>query len=89
MSWSLLCLILCRIFQLLVLLGRGDYAKELEILVLRHQVSVLRRQVNRVGADNDVTAADLVFAVVRGVHKVSLSLPLTWSLGQGPGKVVK
>jgi hypothetical protein len=47
MSWSLLYLILCRIFQFLVLLGRGDYAKEIEILALRHQVSVLRRQVNR------------------------------------------
>ena len=47
MSWSLLYLILCRIFQLLVLLGRGDYAKEIEILALRHQVAVRRRQVNR------------------------------------------
>jgi hypothetical protein len=34
----LLYLILCRIFQLLVLLGRGDRAKEIEILALRHQV---------------------------------------------------
>ena len=47
MFWSLLYLVLCRIFQLLVLLGRGDRAKEIEILALRHQVAVLRRQVNR------------------------------------------
>ena len=47
MFWSLLYLVLCRIFQLLVLLGRGDHAKEIEILALRHQVAVLRRQVNR------------------------------------------
>ena len=47
MIWSLLYLVLCRIFQLLVMLGRGDRAKEIEILALRHQVAVLRRQVNR------------------------------------------
>jgi len=45
--WFLLYLVLCRIFQLLVLLGRGDRAKEIEILALRHQVAVLRRPVNR------------------------------------------
>ncbi|WP_214105218.1 hypothetical protein [Acrocarpospora catenulata] len=47
MSWSSLYLILGRIFQLLVLLGRDDRAKTAEIVVLRHQVAVLRRQVNR------------------------------------------
>jgi putative transposase len=45
--WSLLYLVLRRIFQLIVLLGRGERAKEIEILALRHQVAVLRRQVNR------------------------------------------
>jgi hypothetical protein len=34
-------------FQFLVLLGRGHRAKEIEILALRHQGAVLRRQVNR------------------------------------------
>ena len=47
MFWSLLYLVLRRIFQLIVLLGRGERAKEIEILALRHQVAVLRRQVNR------------------------------------------
>ncbi|GAA0980627.1 hypothetical protein GCM10009555_047450 [Acrocarpospora macrocephala] len=47
MFWSSLYLILGRVFQLLVLLGRGDRAKAAEIVVLRHQVAVLRRQVNR------------------------------------------
>ena len=37
----------CRSIQLLALLGRGDASKDLEILVLRHQLSVLRRQVPR------------------------------------------
>jgi putative transposase len=40
-------LTLCRSIQLLVLLARGEAAKDLEILVLRHQLAVLRRQVTR------------------------------------------
>jgi hypothetical protein len=37
-------LTLCRSMQLLALLARRDAAKELEILVLRHQLAVLHRQ---------------------------------------------
>jgi putative transposase len=40
-------LTLCRSIQLLVLLARSDAAKDLEILVLRHQLVVLRRQIAR------------------------------------------
>ena len=40
-------LTLCRSVQLLVLLARGGAAKDLEILVLRHQLTVLRRQTPR------------------------------------------
>jgi putative transposase len=40
-------LTLCRSIQLLVLLARGDAAKDLEILVLRHQLAVLGRQIAR------------------------------------------
>jgi putative transposase len=40
-------LTLCRSIQLLATLARGDDAKDLEILVLRHQLGVLRRQIPR------------------------------------------
>jgi putative transposase len=40
-------LTLCRSVQLLALLARRDAAKDLELLVLRHQLTVLRRQVPR------------------------------------------
>ena len=38
---------LCRSIQLLVLLARSDATKDLELLVLRHQLAVLRRQTSR------------------------------------------
>ena len=40
---KLVYLTLCRSIQLLALLARGDAAKDLEVLVLRHQLTVLRR----------------------------------------------
>lgn len=44
---SALYLFTRRVLELIVLLGRGDRAKELEILVLRHELSILRRQVGQ------------------------------------------
>jgi putative transposase len=44
---SVVYLVACRLFELVVLLARGERSKELEIVVLRHELSVLRRQVRR------------------------------------------
>jgi putative transposase len=45
--WSFVYLALCRLVQLVVLLGRSEHSKELEILVLRHELAILRRQPRR------------------------------------------
>jgi putative transposase len=42
--WSFAYLMLCRPFELAVLLCRSERAKELEILVLRYELVILRRQ---------------------------------------------
>jgi putative transposase len=47
MLWKLVYFTLCRSIQLLALLGRDDAAKDLEILVLPHQLTVLCRQLLR------------------------------------------
>ena len=44
---SVVYVLACRLFAFVLLLARGERSKELEILVLRHELSVLRRQVKR------------------------------------------
>ena len=44
MVWSLVYLALRRLLELMVLCWRSTDANEVEILVLRHQLAILRRQ---------------------------------------------
>jgi putative transposase len=47
MTASLAYLLLRQVLQMLTQIGRDGGAKDIELLVLRHQVAVLRRQVHR------------------------------------------
>jgi hypothetical protein len=44
---SFVYVVACRLFALVLLLARSDRSKELELLVLRHELSILRRQARR------------------------------------------
>ena len=43
MFWSLVYVVVRRLLELVMLIARGERSKELEILVLRHELSILRR----------------------------------------------
>jgi putative transposase len=45
--WSVVYLVVRNLFALVWLLGRSRRSKELEILVLRHELAILRRQTSR------------------------------------------
>ena len=47
MPWSFVYLVVRNLFALVWLLGRPRRSKELEILVLRHELAILRRQASR------------------------------------------
>ena len=83
MASHLLYLIAIRVFGWLVLLGRGQASKDAEIMVLRHEVTVLRRQVARPEhdwADRAVLAAltRLLPAVLRAHRLVTPGSLLAW-----------
>jgi putative transposase len=82
-SVRLLYLITIRLFGWLALLGRSQASKDAEIMVLRHEVMVLRRQVARPRpdwADRAVLAvlARLLPATLRGGRLVTPGTLLAW-----------
>ncbi len=59
---------LCRLIALFALLARGDAAKDLEILVLRHQLTVLRRRLS----------SQHVLVGEAGIRLVPVSIRYAW-----------
>jgi putative transposase len=79
----LLYLITVGVFGWLVLLGRSQASKDAEIMVLRHEVMVLRRQVARPRpdwADRVILTAlaRLLPAALRGSRLVTPTTLLAW-----------
>jgi putative transposase len=82
-SFRLLYLITVRVFGWLILLSRGRASKDAEILVLGHEVMVLRRQVARPRpnwADRAIIAAlaRLLPVGLRGSRLVTPGTLLAW-----------
>ena len=83
MSVRLLYLITIRMFGWLVLLGRNQASKDAEIMMLRHEVMLLRRQVARPKpdwADRAILAAlaRLLPAVLGARRLVTPGTLLAW-----------
>jgi putative transposase len=78
---SFVYVVACRLFALVLLLGRSDGSKELEIILLRHELAIRRRHTRR----PQLTAGDrLVLAtlsrgaassVVAGVPLKGVKIP--------------
>jgi hypothetical protein len=96
--FRLLYLISVTVFGWLRLLARRAAAKDIEILILRHEVTVLRRQVTRAcpaWPDRAIPSALTRLLPHRGrLHRIVTPArcwpgTVTWLLGSGPPKPVR
>ncbi|MDX3110665.1 hypothetical protein, partial [Nonomuraea angiospora] len=79
MFLRLLYLLMVRLFGWSALLARGGTCKDVEILVLRHEVAVLRRQVSRPRPDwPENTALANAWQHLSGVHAAEIGV---WLFG--------
>jgi putative transposase len=75
----LLYLIAIRVFGWLVLPGHGQASKDAEIMLLRHEVAVLRRQVTRPKPDWDDRAVLAALArLLRAYRLVTPGTLMAW-----------
>jgi putative transposase len=86
--FRLLFLLMARLFGWLALLARGDTSKEVEILVLRHEIAVLRRQVARPKLDwadrAVITALARLLPGHLRLHRIVTPGTGAWSRRNGP-----
>jgi hypothetical protein len=61
---SFVYVVACRLFALVLLLGRSDGSKELEIILLRHELAILRR----VGCVNSIALQMNTFRSARNLR---------------------
>ena len=68
------CRLVRLVIDLLVLRGRREHSMDVEVLVLRHQLAVLRRQISRPRFEPEDRAILTAFARVLGRDRWSILL---------------
>src|ERR1035437_10957760 len=75
MLFSFIYLVFVSLLKLLIGSGRPGEAKDVELIVMRHQLDVLRREVERVGCRNSVSPENCATRASRPLHGSRLRTP--------------